>query len=574
MKTRSLPFLALSLLACATPGPPSALELPEDGPIAVGAVLPDLRFDGVDADGVARTLALSELIRAPEERALALIVVSGGAWCGSCLVLRDHPALLDGWEGHDRVTRFELVIGDRDNAPADADVARVWQERLAADGVAVGADPSARLAPLLPGPQTALPWVVVVDAATLRVLTARSSPSPAEIRSELATALARLDGREPPPPEEEPLVDGIFREHEWALLQTITVPTAPPPDPSNAVADEAAAQALGRALFEDPGLSSSGEIACASCHVRERALSDGRPRARGAGESDRRTPSIALAAHARWLLWDGRADSLWAQALEPLEDPDEMASTRVEVARRVLDTHGALHRAAFPDRVIPDPRGWPARGMPGEPAYDALPASVRLAITQVFVDAGKAIAAYERTFRVGPNRLDRYVAGEHDALDVEERYGLELFVRSGCMQCHWGPRLTDDAFHVIGMPGPTADPGRARGVRRYLASWARADGPFSDHPMPARTIRGGEALHGQLRTPALRGVADGAHFGHAGAVHALGDVTTLYGEGARPEDGSFAGTREPWLSRFGETAQWGLVPFLRVLQAPLEDDAR
>jgi cytochrome c peroxidase len=67
---------------------------------------------------------------------------------------------------------------------------------------------------------------------------------------------------------------------------------------------------------------------------------------------------------------------------------------------------------------------------------------------------------------------------------------------------------------------------------------------------------------GQFKTPSLRGVADLAFFGHAGAP-ALAAVTEAYGGGHATAHA--AGDREPWLMSFGETAQWGLVPFLETL---------
>lgn len=105
----------------------------------------------------------------------------------------------------------------------------------------------------------------------------------------------------------------------------MTLPGAPPADRTNAVADEPAAAALGKALFEDAGLSPSGAVAR---HVprSKTQLSDARPIAVGVAEGTaRRTPRIALAAFSRWQGWDGKADTLWAQALGPLESEVEMA---------------------------------------------------------------------------------------------------------------------------------------------------------------------------------------------------------------------------------------------------------
>jgi len=73
---------------------------------------------------------------------------------------------------------------------------------------------------------------------------------------------------------------------------------------------------------------------------------------------------------------------------------------------------------------------------------------------------------------------------------------------------------------------------------------------------------------GQFKTPPLRGVADLSRWGHGGAAVSLASVTIAYGKGGVPAaDPSSAGAREPWLVDFGETVQWGLVPFLQTLRA-------
>src|SRR5262249_24496103 len=137
---------------------------------------------------------------------------------------------------------------------------------------------------------------------------------------------------------------------------------------------------------------------------------------------------------------------------------------------------------------------------------------------------------------------DAYLAGAREALSPLEKYGLTLFVRMGCMQCHWGPRLTDDAFHVTRTP---------TGRRDGAADRGRVDG-----------------LLGQIKTPPLRGVADLSHWGHGGAFDSLAAVMESYGKGGVPPgDAASAGAREPWLVPFGETVQWALVPFLKTLTA-------
>jgi cytochrome c peroxidase len=92
-----------------------------------------------------------------------------------------------------------------------------------------------------------------------------------------------------------------------------------PADPSNRVADDTAAAALGHRLFFDTRLSGNGQVSCATCHIPGRDFQDGLPLAEGVATTARRTMPIAGTAHSPWQFWDGRADSQWAQALGPLE---------------------------------------------------------------------------------------------------------------------------------------------------------------------------------------------------------------------------------------------------------------
>ena len=543
----------------ATPALPAPLSYPP-GPygVAEGETLPDLAFEGVDAAGARATLRLASFhIGEAAAPRLLLIQVTGGLWCGTCRWTAEHlDAVIEEAAGG-RVDRLDGVLRDRDNAPPDADRDAAGWRHAVGGARPTGVDPAFALAGALEGVAAPLPLLLVVDERTMIVEAVLSNPDPHELAERLGHTLAELDGRPAPASEPESLVRDLFHENEWGMLVAMAeAPGAPPPDPTNEVADSAAAASLGAALFFDAGLSPSGTISCATCHDPARGFSDDEPLAQGVASSGRRTPSITLAAHGRWQNWDGSADSLWAQALGPLENPIEMGSSRAFVAHRVLTAHGAAYRAAFPDAAVPDVRGWPIAGKPGDAVYDALGADEQRAITQVFVHAGKAIAAYERALRVGPTPLDRYVAGDTSALTDEELYGLVLYFRTGCAQCHWGPRLTDDAFHDTGVGVAAGDAGRSRGVDRWRASEFRGDGPWSHAPIARDVADAPEATARQFKTPSLRGVGASSFFGHAGGQHDLAGVTEAYG---RP------GEREPWLPTFTETAQWGLVPFLKTL---------
>src|SRR5688500_3574061 len=162
-----------------------------------------------------------------------------------------------------------------------------------------------------------------------------------------------------------------------------------PLDPTNRVADDPRAAELGRQLFFDTRLSANGRVACATCHKPDQEFQDGTPLANGVGMTNRRTMPIAATAYSPFLFWDGRKDSQWAQALGPLESPVEHGGNRDQYAQVIAEHYRSKY----------------------EQVFGTMPAlSTRDEVTAVFVNIGKAIAAYERTVQYGPSRFDTYVA--------------------------------------------------------------------------------------------------------------------------------------------------------------------
>src|SRR5258708_6850688 len=119
-----------------------------------------------------------------------------------------------------------------------------------------------------------------------------------------------------------------------------------PPGRVAGVAAGGAPPALGNFLFFDPRLSANGDIACATCHQPARGFSDGRAVAKGLLPGTRNTPSLLNAALNHWFFWDGRADSLWSQALQPLEGPREAGGDRLHIAHLAASDPalGAAHQ--------------------------------------------------------------------------------------------------------------------------------------------------------------------------------------------------------------------------------------
>lgn len=395
------------------------------------------------------------------------------------------------------------------------------------------------------------------------------------------------------------------REDRWsdadrAMLASMRIDSlpAPPLDDSNAVAARPEAAALGKRLFAEARLSRDGRVACASCHAAERQFQDDRPVGQGLGTGRRRTMPVAAAAHGAWLFWDGRKDSLWSQALGPLEDGLEHGANRVQLVR-VLETHYRRdYESVF--GPLPDLTGLPDHAGPlGDAAerraWQGMSAAQRDGVNRAFANLGKAIAAYERTLRYGESRFDRYaravLAGEPDgrqALSAQEVAGLRLFLGKGqCATCHNGPLLTDQHFHNTGVPArdpARPDRGRAAATAAVLADEFNCAGRYSDAPpQGCQELRfmavDPVAMEGAFKTPSLRNVALRAPYMHAGQLATLEAVVEHYARSPAAPVGhselAHAGTghaeRQP--IRLSAQERLDLVAFLRSLSGPIEERA-
>lgn len=285
--------------------------------------------------------------------------------------------------------------------------------------------------------------------------------------------------------------------------------------------------ALGQKLFEDPRLSGSGQIACASCHNPELAFGDGvktsfgHDRQRGR----RNAPTLTVVAWRTPLFWDGRAASLETQALGPLVDHKEMAADPREVERRLNADPG--YRKAFSQ------------------AFGARRVTAQ--------DAAKALAAYQRTLKPRSSKWDRVLSQGGRVLTDQELQGLELFQgKAGCANCHNGPLLSDGKFHNIGLSF----------YGRKLQDLGRFE------------VSGDPADVGAFLTPSLRGISRTAPYMHNGIFPTLEGAVNFYNEGgarprAKPEQAGdrLFPTTTPLLKPLGLTREEkaSLVAFLETL---------
>ena len=249
--------------------------------------------------------------------------------------------------------------------------------------------------------------------------------------------------------------------------------------PDNPVTQEKAE--LGRRLFSDKRLSADHSRACADCHQRERAFSDGRRVAVIRDQpGTRNAPAILNRTYGRAFFWDGRVTTLEEQVLQPIQHPQEMGADLPTVVERLRAdvTYRRLFAEVF-----------------------GRPPDVR--------SLSDALATYVRTIFSGGSPYDRYEDGDKTALSTQEQHGLRLFRgRARCSRCHSGSNLTDEDFHNTGV------------------SWARR--PYD----AGRAVVTGEPEDtGKFKTPTLREVGRTAPYMHDGSLATLDDVMAFYNRG-------------------------------------------
>jgi len=324
-----------------------------------------------------------------------------------------------------------------------------------------------------------------------------------------------------------PLVPGLSGS-ECAVVSSLRLPDTLPASPGNRFADDERAALLGFELFFDARLSRDGSVRCATCHIPERMFDDARATSMGLELVDRNSPSLYGAAWHRWQMWDGRADSLWAQPLLAFENPKEMDFTRLELARRVKVTYRERYETLFGALpTLDDGARFPPRGKPGMAAFDAMAMADKDAINLVAANVGKALEAYQRRLAFRPGRFEKFVAGEAKALTSAEREGLAVFLRRGCASCHAGGLMSDDDFHAVGLVDV---PARARAEAFVVleASPFTAAGAFHDGAKQVLPTRRAED-DGAYRTPTLRNVTRTGPWGHDGRFDSLGAAVQSHG---------------------------------------------
>jgi cytochrome c peroxidase len=302
--------------------------------------------------------------------------------------------------------------------------------------------------------------------------------------------------------------------YSWSLPAGFPTPKESADNPMSAAKVE-----LGRHLFYDLRMSVNQTTACASCHLPERAFTDGRVTALGAtGEvHPRNSMSLTNVVYNSTFNWANPVlKTLHAQALIPMfgEFP--------------LELGWSDHDAEILDRFRQDAQYQPlfAAAYPGE--SDPFNAD-RVA---------KAVAAFQSTLISGNSPYDQATfQGNRSAMSPAAQRGQELFFseRMECFHCHGGFNFSQSVSHA-GTPITQAD---------FFNNGLYNIGGTGDYPLDNRglwefTLKPSDM--GRFRPPTLRNVELTAPYMHDGSIATLEEVIDHYARGGRLiSEGPFAG---------------------------------
>ncbi|MCV6636133.1 cytochrome c peroxidase [Candidatus Albibeggiatoa sp. nov. NOAA] len=268
---------------------------------------------------------------------------------------------------------------------------------------------------------------------------------------------------------------------------------------------------LGKTLFFDPRLSSTGTVSCNSCHNVMEGGDDSRPNSMGVdGQTgDRSAPTVWNSAFLSAQFWDGRAATLEDQARGPVTNPIEMGMKSWDDAVAVLkqiEGYAPMFTAAF-----------------GEGAE----------ITED--NAVKAIASYERTLITPNSAYDKYVKGDKTAMTEQQVRGMDTFLKTGCIACHSGANFS----------GPALPIGQGFFMKFPTFAGSEYDAKYdlvSDTGLQTVTKKATDA--GMWRVPTLRNVAVTAPYAHNGAVPTLDEMVRVMAKTQLNKDLSDADTAD------------------------------
>jgi cytochrome c peroxidase len=259
--------------------------------------------------------------------------------------------------------------------------------------------------------------------------------------------------------------------------------------------------ALGRMLFRDPRFARDNSVACITCHSPASGGADARPLSVGAGgvRHQFNSPTVWNSGFNFRQLWTGGAATLEEVTERIVKSPMVFDSNWADVLGKLNQdpSLAARMKEAYP------------QGLTAESVKDAL-------------------AVYQRSL-VTPSRFDKFLRGDANAIDAQEKKGYARFKAYGCVACHQGVNVGGNMFQRFGA------------LNDYFADRVKAGRPLTEADNGRFNVTRKDQDRHLFKVPSLRNVAQTAPYFHDGSSATLEDAVDVMfryqlGRSAPPDD--------------------------------------
>ncbi|WP_099766382.1 cytochrome-c peroxidase [Chryseobacterium sp. 52] len=271
-------------------------------------------------------------------------------------------------------------------------------------------------------------------------------------------------------------------------------PNAFTPGKEFAFSDEKAA--LGKQLFNDKILSNNNNRSCTTCHIPEKAFTDGMAKSMSLdnAELQRNAPSLNYAGFQHGQFWDMRKDDLEGQSSDVISNKEEM--------------HGDLN--VILGKINQDPKYLSE--------FRKIYQSQKAEVWQL----QNVLASYIRSLARFNSHFDNYMRGNKSAMTESQQQGFNLFVgKAQCALCHFIPLFNG-----------TVPPNFKKTEQEVLGTAVNGDNKtFDQDPGRGKFHETVEALQHSFKTPTLRNISKTAPYMHNGGYKTLKEVMNFYNKG-------------------------------------------